>query len=166
MDEYIRFHNNSKKSSTKYTPNEIRDLDDEDLINNILKNILQSFKKHKININEIVDPNEKLLLWDNLEFNNEIYTRSDKVKRGEFLYPCIFKEIVNNDTIKIYFEENIVNFEKNKEYKVNIESLIIIPEFVYNYYLIKFNKNQTILPNISLEEENEILSDSEDYMEL
>ena len=68
-------------------------------------------------------------------------------KRGEFLYPCIFKEIVNNDTIKIYFEENIVNFEKNKEYKVNIESLIIIPEFVYNYYLIKFNKNQTILHN-------------------
>ena len=165
LDEYIRFHNNSKKSSTKYTPNEIRDLDDEDLINNILKNILKSFKKHKINKNELLDPNEKLLLWNNLEYNNEIYRKSDKVKSGEFLYPCIFKEIVNSETIKIYFAEKMVNFEKNKDYKVNIESLIIVPEFVYNYYLIKINKNQPILPNIYLEEENEISSDSEDYME-
>ena len=81
-----------------------------------------------------------------------------RLKWGIF-YPCIFKEIVNINTKKIYLEEKIVNFEKNKEYKVSIESLIIIPEFVYNYYLIKFNKNQPIIPNISLEEENEISSD-------
>ena len=152
LDEYIRYHNNTnstKKSSTKYTPNEIRDLDDEDLINNILKNILKSFKKHNINVNEILDENEKLLLWNNLEISNDIFRKSNKEKKGKFLYPCISKDVINSDTIKISFEENINCFEKSKEYKVNIESLIIIPEFVYNYYLIKFNKNQSILHNIS-----------------
>ena len=165
MDEYIRYHNSTKKSSTKYIPNEIRVLDDEDLINNILKNILKSFKKHNINVNEILDENEKLLLWNNLESSNDIFRKSNKEKKGKFLYPCIFKDVVNSDIIKISFEENINCFEKSKEYKVNIESLIIIPEFVYNYYLIKYNKNQSILHNISSEEENEISSEIEDYME-
>ena len=32
FDKFIRFHNNFKKSPNKYTPNEIRYLDDEDLI--------------------------------------------------------------------------------------------------------------------------------------
>ena len=27
LDDFIIYHNNSKKSSTKYSPNEIRDLD-------------------------------------------------------------------------------------------------------------------------------------------
>ena len=49
------------------------------------------------------------------------------MKSGEFLYPCIFKEIVSSETIKIYFAKKIDNFEKNKGYKVNIESLIIVP---------------------------------------
>ena len=57
LDEYKRYHTRTKKSSMKYIPNEIRDLEDEDLINNILKNILKSFKKHKIHINEILDHN-------------------------------------------------------------------------------------------------------------
>ena len=48
------------------------------------------------------------------------------MKKGEFLYPSIFKEIINIDTIKIYLEEKIVNFETNKGYKINIQSLIII----------------------------------------
>ena len=48
------------------------------------------------------------------------------MKKGEFLYPSIFKEIINIDTKEIYYEEKFVNSEKNKEYKVNIESLIII----------------------------------------
>ncbi len=39
LDEYIRYHNNTKKSFTKYIPNDIRDLDDQDLIDVILNNI-------------------------------------------------------------------------------------------------------------------------------
>ena len=73
--------------------------------------------------------------------------------------------MVGNDTIKIFFEFDIGNFEKNKDYKVNSECLIIIPEFVYNYFIIKHNKNQPF-PNDSIFEENsEKLSEISDYME-
>ena len=37
FDEYIRYHNSTKKSSTKYIPNWIRGLDDAELIDIILK---------------------------------------------------------------------------------------------------------------------------------
>ena len=44
LDEYIRYHNSAKKSSTRYIQNDIRDLDNADLIDIIfldrLKNIL------------------------------------------------------------------------------------------------------------------------------
>ena len=32
LDDYILYHNNTIKSSTRYTPNEIRDLTDKNLI--------------------------------------------------------------------------------------------------------------------------------------
>ena len=36
------------------------------LIDKVLNNILKSFKRHIINKNEIIDYNEKLLLWNNI----------------------------------------------------------------------------------------------------
>ena len=108
---------------------------------------------------------KKLLLWNNLILNNNIYVKNYKNWKGDFVYPCLFKELVGKDTIKIFFEFDIRNFEKNKDYKVNSECLIIIPEFVYNYFIIKHNKNQTF-PNDSIFEENsEKLSEISDYME-
>ena len=49
MDEYIRYHNGTKKSSTRYIQNDIRDLNNADLIDIILNNIFKSFKKNIIN---------------------------------------------------------------------------------------------------------------------
>ena len=73
LDGYIQYHNSTIKSSTKYIPNEIRDLDNADLIAIILNNIFKSFKRHIINVDEIIDPNEKLLLWEHLIISNNIY---------------------------------------------------------------------------------------------
>ena len=78
LDEYIRFHNSTKKSSTKYSPNEIRDLDDLSQIEVILNNIIKSFKKHTIEINEIIDEDEKLILRNNMILNNNIYFKNKK----------------------------------------------------------------------------------------
>ena len=94
LDEYIRYHNSTKKSSTRYIPNDIRDLDNADLINIILNNIFKSFKKHNINKSEIIEQNEKLLLWNNLTLNNNIYVKNNKNEKGDFVYPCLFKEFV------------------------------------------------------------------------
>ena len=77
--------------------------------------------------------------------NNNINFKNKKDKKGEYLYQCIFKDFINNETIKINFELAINNeHRKNKELNINIDCLIIIPEFVYNYYIIKFNRNQIV----------------------
>ena len=165
LDEYIRYHNSTKKSSTKYIPNEIRDLDDADLIDIILKNIFNSFKRHIIDSNEIIDSEEKLLLWNKLKLNNDIYLKNNKDIKGEFIYPCIFKQYVNNNTIKINFEIDISPFEKNKDYKVDIDCLIIIPEMVYNYFVIKKNKNQSVQLNSNSRDSEDNSSEIYDYME-
>ena len=48
LNNYIIFHNNSRKTSTKYTPNEIRDITDPQLIESIINNIIKSFGEHLI----------------------------------------------------------------------------------------------------------------------
>ena len=68
LDNYIIFHNSTKKSSTKYSPIEIRDLDDPNLIEIILNNMIKSFIKYLIDIKEKIDIEEKMLLWSNLSF--------------------------------------------------------------------------------------------------
>ena len=89
MDEYIRSHNGTKKSSTRYIQNDIRDLNNADLIDIILNNIFKSFKKHIIIRNEIIDTDQKLLLWNNLILNNNIYIKNNKIGKGEYLYSCL-----------------------------------------------------------------------------
>ena len=37
--------------------------------------------------------NEKLLLWNNLIKRNNIYEKNNKDKKGDYIYPCIFKII-------------------------------------------------------------------------
>ena len=51
-----------------------------------------------------------------------------------------YKEFINTDAVKVYFEIDIVFFEKNTNYSNNIECLIIILEFVYNYFVLKSKK--------------------------
>ena len=42
---YIDYHNNKVKSSTKFTPNQIRDLNDNYQINIIIENMIKASKK-------------------------------------------------------------------------------------------------------------------------
>ena len=115
LEDYIIFHNQTKKYSTKYAPYEIRDIDDKNLIDIVLNNMVKNFKKHIIKENEILDMNEKLLLWNNLIKRNNIYEKNNKDKKGDYIYPCIFQDYSNSDTIKILFEIDInPEFVKNK----------------------------------------------------
>ena len=47
---------------------------------------------------------------------------------------------------------------------MDIECLIIIPEFVYNYFVLKSKKNQQIQQFISLHDLNDNSSEISDYM--
>ena len=74
--EYILYHNSGKENSTKFCPNDIRDTTDVELINIISQNIIKSIKYHIINDNELLDENEKSLLWDNMKFNKGKYFKN------------------------------------------------------------------------------------------
>ena len=51
--------------------------------------------------------NEKLLLWNNLSNRNNIYEKNKKNKKGDYIYPCIFKEYSNSETRKILFDIDV-----------------------------------------------------------
>ena len=141
LEDYIIFHNQTKKYSTKYALYEIRDIDDKNLINIVLNNMIKNFKKHIIKENEILDMNEKLLLWNNLIKRNNIYEKNNKDKKGDYIYPCIFQDYSNSDTIKIIFEIDINSeFVKNKNILYKLDCFIIVHKFVFNYFIIKNNK--------------------------
>ena len=151
-------HNSSIKTSTKFSPDEIRDI-----IENILKNIIKSFKKHKINKNEIIDKDEKLLMWDKVILKNKINYKNLKENNGKFSIPCIFIEYKNNESIKAYLNDkykDIYNMEN--EICGNIECFIVVPEFVYNYFL---NKNNVINNIKGFDMESDNSNDLFDYMQ-
>lgn len=165
LNEYILYHNNTKKYSTKYAPNNIRDLEDPVLIENIINNIIKSFKKHMLDPKEIIDENEKLLLWNNLIIRNNIYIKNDKDKKGAFTYPSLFNKYKNNDIINIVIKANISkDLIKDMEINVDINTCILVPEFVFNYFIIKFSNNYEIIKVLS-EDDNDINDNNNiDYM--
>ena len=134
----IYYHNNKKTTSTKFSPNELRDVQDPNLIDIIIKNIIRSFKKHIINKNEIIDEGEKLLLLNTIIINNGIYIKNIKEKKSSFSLPCIFNQFINEDVIKVSFPSKINEiFNLKNEILLNIECGIIVPEFVFNYFTNK-----------------------------
>ena len=57
-----------------------------------------------------------------------------------------FREYINTETVKLAFEIDInKEFQRNNEINCNINSLILVPEFVYNYFIIKIKNNQHTL---------------------
>ena len=52
LDDYIIYHNKTKKSSTKYSPNEIRDLDDRNMIDVILNTVFLTFMSASVHVRE------------------------------------------------------------------------------------------------------------------
>ena len=136
------------------------------LIGKVLNNILKSFKRHIINKNEIIDYNEKLLLWNNIIKSHDFYIKNNKDKKGSYSIPCLFKSYINNENIKIIFDTDITEeYKKGIEISVNINACIIVPEFVYNYYIIK--NNQVKDEGIEDIEDNNIENKEEliDYMQ-
>ena len=99
--------------------------------------MVKNFKKHSIKENEILDMNEKLLLWNNLIKRNNVYEKNNKDKKGDHTYPRIFQDHSNSETTKIIFEIDINSeFLKNKKILCKLDCFIIVPEFAYNYFIL------------------------------
>ena len=55
--------------------------------------MVKNFKKNAKKENEILDMNEKLLLWNNLIKRNNIYQKNNKVKKL-IIYTLAFSKII------------------------------------------------------------------------
>ena len=86
---------------------------------------------------------EKLFLWNKYVFNKGIFIKDKKKGKGAYSIPCIFKQYINEDNIKVYFNINIdENFSLGKEIITNIDNVIIVPEFVFNYFVLNYGHNK------------------------
>ena len=140
LDSYIEYHNSTKKTSTQYSPNEIRDLTDIDMINKIKLNIIKKTKIHNISGDELIDEGEKLLLWNNIKLDKNKYVFKSKTI-GNYAYPCIFSSYINNNTIKIvpYIDVDDI-IKKGEAINVHYSTCVIIPEYCFDYFVKKFEK--------------------------
>ena len=135
IEKYIEMHNKTKKFSTQYSSNEIRDISDVNLINKIQSNIIKKTKVHNIEEGELIDYGEKILLWDNIKFNKGKFVKASKEK-APFLYPDIFSRYLNNNIIEIIPSVNFNDhIKKETAVKVDYTTCVIIPEFCYDYFL-------------------------------
>ena len=104
-------------------------------------------------------------MWDKTTIRNNIHFKNMKDKKGNYIYPCKFKEYVNNENIKAIFEIKINNFYNiDKEIIGNIECFIIVPEFVYNYYSILYKKKENITENKLYKDDDVENEENSDYM--
>ena len=83
------------------------------MINKIKLNIIKKTKLHNISDNELIDEGEKLSLWNNIKLEKNIYFFKSK-SIGNYAYPCVFSNYLNNNTIKIMKYVNVENMIKKE----------------------------------------------------
>lgn len=102
----IKEHNSTKKSSTLYIPEEIRNIDDINIINQININIIKSMKRKIAPTDELLSEKTKLLLFNKIEKKGKRYIKKTFHKNGMYIIPCEFVGNVNCDKIKIKLEKS------------------------------------------------------------
>ena len=104
------------------------------------------------------------MLWNKCVLNKGIYIKDKKKGNGSYSIPCIFKQYINEDNIKVYFSINIdEDFGLDKEIISSVENVIIVPDFVFNYFVINYGHN---IVEIGENKDNDIINDEDkfDYM--
>ena len=134
----LHFHNYSKHSSTLFTPFELKDTNDIELINEAIKNMKKTVGS-KINKRkgENLEINDKLLINDNIGVrnkNNEIYLLKNK-KKGCYRIPALFVEY-KGIKLKIKIMKNLLHIlEAKKDYLINCDMVRLANDVAYNYYI-------------------------------
>ena len=79
------------------------------------------------------------MLWNKCIFNKGIFIKDKKKGKGAYSIPCIFKQYINEDNIKVYFSISIdENFGLDKEIITSVENVIIVPDFDFNYFVLNY----------------------------
>lgn len=137
--EGLEYHNNAIHSSTNFSPIELRDIEDEKIIetvrNNILNNVGKKIEKNNENLLKFED---KLLISTNLEIKNktkELFKKSNS-RKGRFIIPALFKKYLSGNKLKIQAKKNYNDIiVANTEYIILRNLVRLVNDDVFEYFM-------------------------------
>ena len=124
----------------------------------MIRNVL----KKNISPDDILDEGERLLLLESIKLYNNYYIKDNSKKNNIFSIPVTFISYPAGSICKVKVESNIRNqFNKGDIIDVDFTCLRIIPEFVFNYFVLKDvnNLNSDLFLDNSKENSNLIYTD-------
>ena len=143
IEEAIDFHNNRILKSTGFKPADLKDIDDENIINEVISNIIKSMQR-KIKFDKKALKNTLLLICQNICFLSGKYILQKSKGKKTFTIPAKLLDYTNSNTIrgeiKINYNSNL-NFNVGDIINISADCCRIIDDFGYNYYLKKNGKN-------------------------
>lgn len=132
MSEFIIFFNNSLNAVTQRIENHIKDLDDEEEINEINRNIIKSMSR-KIKNEPNICKDDYLLLINNIKVEKDIIKELFKKKKN-YNIPCRLIKFINSELVEIVVDINFKNIlVKYAIYKCDANLLNIVEDFGYQY---------------------------------
>ena len=137
LEDAIDFHNNRKMKSTGFKPIELKDCTNEQLIDQVNKNIIKSMKR-KIKKENNIQKNTLLLITSEIEKSGNRYIKKKIKGKKKFIIPAIFLRIINSNTVSICLKVNFkngLNLRKNDIINISYECCRIIDDFGFSFYL-------------------------------
>ena len=138
------YHNNEIHSTTGYRPFDLKDCNDQKIIEEIKERCKKIFET-KINIinNQILEIGDKLLLREHFNIKDNKLTISKKKGSTIHSIPCIFNGYCKNHMyVKIIIKCNFKDIlTKNKLYMAQPALLLIVLDTAFDFYLNRYNDN-------------------------
>lgn len=122
FDEFVFYHNNKKHSINKYTPVELRNVLDTDIINKVLSSLIKDYLYKDKNTDKNIKEMCYILLSTKIYKKGNIY--KEKNEKGKHIYriPGNFIKFINSTTAYIKVSINFENyFKKNDIIKCDIK---------------------------------------------
>ena len=149
IEDAIDFHNNRILKSTGFKPAELKDIEDENIINEVISNIIKSMQR-KNKFDKKALKNTLLSICQNIYFLSDKYILQKSKGKKTFTIPAKLVDYVNSNNIKAEIKINYnsnLNFNVGDIIKISADCCRIIDEFRYNYYLKKNGKNSDFIIN-------------------
>ena len=102
LPDIIIIYNENIHTSTKYKPNYLFSIKDDNINNIVKENIKKSQKKFKCN--DVIKINSKCLLCENFELKGNRISMKKLGKKGKYTMPCIVVDNKDSNCYKINFQ--------------------------------------------------------------